>query len=252
LDGSAPLSARYQEALSAAENALSRGSAVVYAAPGARRVGSALRALRERLAASGDKPKALVPRFERYMEAVAVHCGYRLELAEAHLEAGFEQAARALFTKSSLETKGHLHTLDRAARDASTVTELFAAYHRAIADLVDAVERPVQAGHDRNLRRAIELIHRRFTGPLSSATVARFAGFAPGYFCQLFKRRERMTFGQYVRQLRVERAKQLLAGTDLAIERVGQLSGFAPRHYFDRVFKQAVGSTPVAFRESKR
>ena len=40
--------------------------------------------------------------------------------------------------------------------------------------------------------------------------VARVAGFSPNYFGQLFKRREQMTFEHYVRQLRIERAKQLV------------------------------------------
>jgi AraC-like DNA-binding protein len=250
-EGTAMLSTRYEEALAAAENALSRGEPIVHATPGAKRAGSALRQLRSELSALGEQPNALAPRFERYMEAVAVHCGYRLDLAEAHLEAGFEQAARALFSRGALDPKRHLDTLDRTAHDATTVADLFAAYRRAIADLVDASEHPVEAARDRNLRRALEVIHQRFTEPLASAAVARIAGFAPGYFCQLFKQRERMTFSAYIRQLRVERAKQLLAGTDLGIERVGQLSGLAPRHYFDRVFKKVVRVTPVAFRNAE-
>jgi AraC-like DNA-binding protein len=255
LGGDATLDIRYEEALGAAEHALSQGRSIVSAEHGAKRPLSPVRQLREQLgSAGGERARALVPQFERYIEAVAVYCGYRFELARAHLDAGFEHAARALASGGALDEKGRAdmyETLEREARDASTVSELFAAYRRAISDLVDAAERPVHAARDRNLRRAITYLHRHFAEPLSLSKVARIAGFAPGYFCQLFKRREQMTLEQYVRRLRIERAKQLLAGTDLGVERVGQLSGFARRPYFHRVFKEVVGSTPVEFRTSK-
>jgi AraC-like DNA-binding protein len=254
--GVGSLSARYEEALGAAERALSQGLSLVSAEPGVRRTVSPVRQLREQLAGAGEeRPRSLVPKFERYIEAVAVYCGYRFELAQAHLEAGFEQVARSLAAAGALDPKSRVDlydTLDRGAHDSSTVSELFDVYRRAIADLANAAERPVPAARDRSLRRAIGFIHQHFAEPVSLPEVARIAGFAPGYFCQLFKRRERMTLEQYVRRLRIERAKQLLGGTNLGVERVGQLSGFARRPYFHRVFKEAVGSTPVEFRTSKR
>ena len=67
------------------------------AKPGVRRTVTPIRQLREQLARAGEeRARSLVPRFERYIEAVAVYCGYRFELAQAHLEAGFEQAAQSL------------------------------------------------------------------------------------------------------------------------------------------------------------
>ena len=60
------------------------------------------------------------------------------------------------------------------------MSELFAVYRRAIADLVDAAERPVPAAQDRSLRRAIGFIDQHFAEPVSLPEVARIAGFAPG------------------------------------------------------------------------
>ncbi|HEV8246503.1 MAG TPA: AraC family transcriptional regulator [Polyangiaceae bacterium] len=253
LTGSAPLSSRYEEALGAAERALSQGLSMLSAAGSSRQPLSSVQHLREQLASAGEESaSALGPRFERYIEAVALDCGYRFDLVRAHLDAGFEQAARALASALDEKSRADLFdALNREARDSSTVMELFAAYRRAISDLVDAAERPAAAAQDRSLRRAITFLHRHFAEPLSLPRVARIAGFAPGYFSQLFKQRERMTLEQYVRRLRIERAKQLLAGTDIGVERVGQLSGFARRSYFHRVFKETVGSTPVEFRSAK-
>ena len=75
------------------------------------------------------------------------------------------------------------------------------------------------------------------------------AGFAPGYFSKLFKRDEGVTFERYLRALRVERARQMLYATRLSVERVRQLAGFRTRSYFNRVFRQSFGTTPIAYRE---
>lgn len=250
------LGVRYEQALAAAERALSEG---VGRASAAREIGSsggasAVRRLRWQLAATTPADsKSLSTIFERYIEAIATHSGYRMESVQAHLEAGFDQVARNQLASGALEEKSFLDmcdALDRAARNAVTLRELFSAYRRAISDLVDLMEHPVPAARDRSLRRAITFIHAHFVEPLRLPDVARIAGFAPPYFCELFKRRERMTFEMYVRQLRIQRAKQLLSTTDLSTERIAQLSGFALRPYFHRVFKKVVGSTPAQYRKA--
>jgi two-component system response regulator YesN len=139
--------------------------------------------------------------------------------------------------------------LDRAAEAARNVSELFAAYRRAAADLSEAVKRPPSARRDRHLRGALQYIHQHYSEPLSRTSVARVAGFAPGYFSELFKQRERKTFEEYLAALRVERAKQLLEGTDLDARRVGELSGFSTPQYFSRAFRRAMRMTPLEYRK---
>jgi AraC-like DNA-binding protein len=254
VDGSASLRERYQQALGAAELAVSRGVPLARADTHHPRAPSSLRALRRRLGASEERPHTLASRFERYLEAVAVHSGYRMESARAHLEAGFDQAAEALFATGILPEKSYLdmcEALERAARDAATASDLFAAYRRAIADLVELAQRPVRATQDRSLCRAVTFVHQHFAEPLTLKQVAHVAGFAPSYFSQLFKQREKVNFESYVNQLRIEHAKELLGVTDLSLERVGQLSGFPLRSYFHRVFKRAVGVTPAEYRRMR-
>jgi AraC-like DNA-binding protein len=254
--GSLPLSARYEQALGAAESALSQGFPFVVADALSHSGGSPLRRLREQLGTvTQDRPDVLVTRFERYIEAVSVECGYRLEAVRAHLDAGFDRAAHALARVGVVEPRSQedmYQALDRAARDAPTVGEMLTVFRRAIADLVEAAEHPVAAAQDRNLRRALAFIEQHYTERIGLGQVARVAGFAPRYFSRLFRRREGTTFEDHVRRLRLERARQLLEGTDLTVERVAQLSGFALRPYFHRAFKRAFGETPLEHRRSKR
>ena len=97
------LPACYRAALGAAEEALSRGIAVVHAEARPEPSTKRLRELRGRLAESvSERPNLLSPRFERYIEAVLVHCGYRLESTRAHLEAGLERLAEPLLATGAL------------------------------------------------------------------------------------------------------------------------------------------------------
>jgi len=138
--------------------------------------------------------------------------------------------------------------LERSAGPARTLSELAAAYRDAVADLSDAIRRPVSARRDRSLRGALEYIHQHYGERLELPKVAKVAGFTPKYFSQLFHEREKMTFERYLAKLRLERAKQLLSGTDVTVTRVAELSGYASAQYFCRVFRRVIGITPVAFR----
>ena len=54
--------------------------------------------------------------------------------------------------------------------------------------------------------------------------------------------------GGLISQLRLEKAKSLLAMTDLPIGEVGNLAGYADGAYFSRIFKRRAGMTPQQWR----
>ncbi len=55
-----------------------------------------------------------------------------------------------------------------------------------------------------------------------------------------------------IRRVRIERAKQLLATTDLAIPKVAKASGFGTGEYLATLFRQEVGMTPLKYRAAAR
>ncbi|HEV8245849.1 MAG TPA: AraC family transcriptional regulator, partial [Polyangiaceae bacterium] len=118
--------------------------------------------------------------------------------------------------------------------------------------LAGALLRPKAAEHERSLERALTYIREHAGEELTLSQVAKVAGFAPSYFSRLFAASERTTFQKYLAGLRVERAQSMLESTDVAIERVGKLSGFRSRTRFHLAFKQACGVTPAGYRERCR
>jgi AraC-like DNA-binding protein len=249
------LSPSYHAALAASESALNQDRPLVMAAQEVAHAPNSLRGLRAELAHVEERPPMLAARFERYLEAVSLHCGHRLETALAHLEVGFEDMGASLLEAGVLEAKSLAtmrSALWRAAADARSTNEVFAAYRRAFADVSDAVERPVPARRDRSLHRAVEYIRNHFTESLRISAVARVAGFTRSHFSRLFIEREGMPFEDYVMRLRLERSRQLLTDTELSVGRVAELSGFASPQYFCRVFRRVVKITPSEFRQAPR
>jgi AraC-like DNA-binding protein len=246
------LPARYRAALWAAEKALSRGEQLVLSGPRPERSAKHLRALRAELAAGvGERSTSLVLRFDRYVEAVLVHSGYRLGPIRALLEAGVERIAEPLFSSQTLDEKTFdelCAETEEAAETAETVAALVEPYRKLFDEIERAAKAPTLARQDRGTRLALAFIRDHLSERLSLARVARAAGFAPDYFSRTFKRNEGITFEDYTRRLRVERAKQLLDASTLSIEGVRNLCGFSTRSYFHRVFRRAVGLTPVQYR----
>jgi AraC-like DNA-binding protein len=248
----ASLPARYNAALWAAEKALSQGLSVVHGDPEPKHSALHVRTMRAELSGSvGESANLLAPRFERYIQAVLVHCGYRLEPVRAQLEAGVERMIEPLLASGVVDARS-LDELcaaaERAAEDAQTVMALLSSYRRLLSEIGSAIANPVHAAQDRSLRRAVTFMREHLDAPLTLAQVAGVAGFAPDYFSRIFHRQEGVTFERHLQELRVIRAQQMLAGTSLPADGVGKLCGFATRSYFFRAFKRVTGKTPLTYR----
>ncbi|OZB92244.1 response regulator [Paenibacillus sp. XY044] len=70
------------------------------------------------------------------------------------------------------------------------------------------------------------------------------------YCCQLFRKNLGKTFSEYVSELRIKKARELLRQTDLSIEEVAIKAGYVDYYYFNKVFKKHCGMTPTKFRKS--
>ena len=102
---------------------------------------------------------------------------------------------------------------------------------------------------DRRLRRALEFMHDHCARELSLAEIAAAAYLSEFHFARLFKKITGATPHAYLAALRIERARKLLAETDLAITEVGARVGYHSQSHFTKIFREATGLTPHAFRE---
>ena len=71
----------------------------------------------------------------------------------------------------------------------------------------------------------------------------------PEYLCARFKNSTGETVGQYLKRVRIGRARILLMERpDLNLSRIGELCGYRSPSYFGKVFREMTGLTPQNFR----
>jgi AraC-like DNA-binding protein len=101
---------------------------------------------------------------------------------------------------------------------------------------------------DRRLRRAMEFMHDNCARELTLTEIAASVYISEFHFARLFKKLTGTTPHAYLAALRIERARKLLAETDLAITEVGARVGYSSQSHFTKIFREATGYTPNAFR----
>lgn len=72
--------------------------------------------------------------------------------------------------------------------------------------------------------------------------------YSDAYFCRFFKQNFDKNFIVYLSELRIEKAKELLADVTVNIKDIGQRVGYRDSSYFTKVFKRIVGVTPSEYR----
>ncbi|MBU8713241.1 helix-turn-helix domain-containing protein [Brevibacillus parabrevis] len=97
-----------------------------------------------------------------------------------------------------------------------------------------------------------EYIASRFAEPISIHELAQLTGLSPNYFGDAFKKAYGQSVMDYVTELRIGRAKQLLRDSDLYMHEVARKVGYTDEFYFSRKFKKAVGVSPSAYSKETR
>jgi AraC-like DNA-binding protein len=100
---------------------------------------------------------------------------------------------------------------------------------------------------DRALRRVRDTMHGEMAEPLTVARLAAAAELGRFRLIRAFRRRFGLPPSVYLRTLRLEAAKRLLAEGD-APAAVAATVGFADQSHLNRLFKRAYGLTPGAYR----
>ncbi len=100
---------------------------------------------------------------------------------------------------------------------------------------------------DPRIDRVIEVIQHDLSHTSSIQELAQHACLSPTQFKKVFKQSMAMTTQQYVTRLRMEKAKALLAHTDLPIRIVAEQVGYTDLSAFSRRFSEFFGLSPTAF-----
>ena len=103
------------------------------------------------------------------------------------------------------------------------------------------------------INEAVLYVNDRISENLTLGEIAKVASFSPNYFCALFKSYYGMKIWDYISIKRVNAAKRKLADEpDKNVLTIANECGFNNTANFNKIFKKVTGTTPKAFRSSKK
>jgi AraC-like DNA-binding protein len=118
---------------------------------------------------------------------------------------------------------------------------------------VVSATRGASAGQrDSDLATVRAFIDRHYTKPLTVTQLAARARLSPFHFIRAFHAAYGETPHHYLRGKRLERARELLVTTPLAITEICDRVGFQSLGSFSSLFRRMTGETPGQYRAARR
>ncbi len=102
------------------------------------------------------------------------------------------------------------------------------------------------------ITKVINYIYSNIENELTLENLSNVVCLEKTYFLKKFKHTTGLTPMQFIRNVRIERAEELLRYSDMNITQVAMASGFLSIHHFSSLFTKITGSTPSQYRFSFR
>ncbi len=99
------------------------------------------------------------------------------------------------------------------------------------------------------IHEAVTYIHKNYRENVKLSDVAKYVGMNESYLSRLFKKNLNINFVDYLNQIRIQQAKELLNNPELLISDIAYQVGYSNENYFSRVFKAVEGISPRQYQK---
>ncbi|WP_024832799.1 AraC family transcriptional regulator [Ruminiclostridium josui] len=102
------------------------------------------------------------------------------------------------------------------------------------------------------MQSAIQFVHNNFEREISITDIAKYVFLSPSYFTRAFKENTGLSPMQYLLNIRIKRACELLRETDQKVGEIALSVGFSNQQRFNDMFKKQTNMTPMQYRNSSK
>ncbi len=103
---------------------------------------------------------------------------------------------------------------------------------------------------ERMIDKVILEIRSHYMEDIQLTGLAEKYNISTGRLSGMIKEELQITFSDYISQLRIQRAKELLADESMSIQEIAEMVGYNDYFYFTKVFKKVQGISPSKYRKS--
>ena len=142
--------------------------------------------------------------------------------------------------------------VEEEIRKAPLMTEALTVLTAFLKEAAECLDRLGGSGLKSCAYQAYEYIGQHYAdSDLSLQEVCNYLGVSTSRFSNIFKQTFGATFVDVVTNVRMEKAKELLAVSDLKNYEIAEKVGFSDPHYFSIAFKKATGKTPTQYAKER-
>lgn len=134
-----------------------------------------------------------------------------------------------------------------------TMDEIKSSFYEMFDRVFSVLKQRSSSKYAQIVNRAVEIINNDYSNEnLCLNFIADKLCLSPGYLGKLFKMHTSKSIGDYINQVRVEKALDILVKSQRPINEIAQKVGFSSSNYFYPVFKKLTGVTPAEYRLNKK
>ena len=100
--------------------------------------------------------------------------------------------------------------------------------------------------------KCIDYIYDNLHSRITIEDLSHYINLSPAYLSKLFKKEVGISISEYIRQQKIETAKNMLKFSDISIALISSILAFPSQSYFSEIFKSITGLTPSAYRKHNK
>ncbi len=130
------------------------------------------------------------------------------------------------------------------------VLEIVADLKNCIYLVIDAIKQSQSSFLHKLVERIKQYIEANYSDNITLYTASEHVNLSPSYISKIFKKCTGYNFIDFLTDIRIKKAKEFLAETDIKVYQVSEMVGYKSTKHFSQVFKSSVGMTPLSFKKS--
>jgi two-component system response regulator YesN len=142
-----------------------------------------------------------------------------------------------------------LNTIETILANIKTMAQLREQAHKILISALAFRDAQTNKSYMGMIRQAKAYLDHHYMDPdLSLNEVAAHVNLSSSHFSVVFSQEAQQTFKEYLTEIRIKKAKELLRTTSLRSADISYQVGYNDPHYFSHVFRKNTGLTPTEFR----